>query len=215
VQILDGAPPANTASVEAKWLPGRSFRYSGGGTMVLQLLVGEVTGTPFERLAATSVLEPAGMKGSTFTPLATNEANVASAHDLDGQPLAGRFRLYPEQAAAGLWSTAEDLARLALAIAASWRDGGPLTRRTGRLMAAQVVGGPTGLGIFVRQRPGKPPYLYHYGVNAGFRSVLVFAADGAFGLALMTNGEGGRGLIPAFLDAVFRAFGQDEFKPAP
>ena len=78
-------------------------------------------------------------------------------------------------------------------------------------MATPVDGGPTGLGIFVAPRGERPPYLYHYGVNAGFRSVLVFAADASFGVALMTNAEGGKRLIPAMLKAVFE--GQDAFRP--
>ena len=81
-------------------------------------------------------------------------------------------------------------------------------------MATQIGNGPTGPGIFVQPRGAKPPYLYHYGVNAGFRSVLVFAADGSFGTVLMTNGEGGRPLIPAFLGGLFDAYQQDPFKPA-
>jgi hypothetical protein len=81
-------------------------------------------------------------------------------------------------------------------------------------MATPVDDGPAGAGIFVQPRGPKPPYLYHEGVNAGFRSMLVFAADASFGVALMTNGEGGRPLIPEFLDALFDAYGQDPFGPA-
>ena len=69
-----------------------------------------------------------------------------------------------------------------------------------------------GSACFVYPRNGKPPYVYHYGVNAGFRSVLVFAADASFGVALMTDGEGGKPLIPAMLAALFD--GQDPFRPS-
>jgi hypothetical protein len=88
-------------------------------------------------------------------------------HDLEGRPLPRRFHVYPELAAAGLWSTARDLADLALAIAASWREGGILSRPLARTMARLVANGPTGLGIFVHPQSGQPPLLYHYGVNAG------------------------------------------------
>ena len=80
-------------------------------------------------------------------------------------------------------------------------------------MTQPVGDGPTGLGIFVHSQNGRPPLLYHYGVNAGFRSVLTFVADGSFGLALMTNSEGGRPLIPAFGGAVFASNGQGSFPP--
>ena len=215
LQILDGKPPANTPAVRVDWPPGEAFRYSGGGTMVLQRLAMDVMGADFDTLARELVLAPAGMgRSGFFQPLPTTESDAAAAHDLEGQPLPGRFHVYPEHAAAGLWSTPADLARLAQAIAASWREGGLLGRATARTMATQVADGPTGVGIFVQPRSAKPPYLYHYGVNAGFRSVLVFAADASFGVALMTNGEGGQPLIPEFLGALFERFGQDPFRPA-
>jgi CubicO group peptidase (beta-lactamase class C family) len=217
-QILDGKPPANNEPIKVAWPPGIAFRYSGGGTMVLQRLAMDVTGAGFDTLANDLVLAPSGMSRSGFfQPPTASQTDLCSAHDLQGNPLPGRYHVYPEHAAAGLWSTPADLARLALAIAASWRggnDGKLLSQPAARLMATPVNGGPTGLGIFVKPRGEKPPWLYHYGVNAGFRSILVFAADASFGVALMTNGEGGRPLIPEFLAAAFEMFGQDAFRTA-
>lgn len=205
-QILQGAPPANTPAVRVTQMPGLAFRYSGGGTMVLQRLAMDAAAAPFEKIAATLVLEPSGLARSSFTqPMPEGTPNVAVAHDANGAPLAGHGHVYPELGAAGLWSTAGELARLALAITAD----AVLLRH----MATRVGDGPTGLGIFVHPRAGRPPILYHYGVNAGFRSVLAFAADSSFGVALMTNGEGGRALIPAFCGPLFRSNGQGEFPP--
>jgi CubicO group peptidase (beta-lactamase class C family) len=214
-QILDGAPPANTPAVRVAWPPGKAVVYSGGGTMVLQRLVMDVAGAAFDGLTRDLVLAPAGMSRSGFfQPLPAAESDAAAAHDLQGTMLPGRFHVYPEHAAAGLWSTPAELARLALAIATSWREGGLLQHATARTMATPIDDGPTGAGIFVQPRGDRPPYLYHEGVNAGFRSVLVFAADASFGVVLMTNGEGGRPLIPEFLDALFAAHGQEPFRPA-
>ncbi len=205
-QTLDGVPPANSAAVKVAWPPGGAFRYSGGGTTILQHLVQDVTASTFEALAANVVLGPAKMSRSTFRqPLPATELDGAVAHDVRGRPLPGRWRIYPEHAAAGLWSTPADLAPLALAIAASQ----PLARQ----MGSPVDGGPTGLGVFVQRRRDRPPWLYHYGDNAGFHSVLAFAADASFGVALMTNGDGGEPLIAAFLDALFDANGLDRLKP--
>jgi hypothetical protein len=78
-------------------------------------------------------------------------------------------------------------------------------------MSTPVASGPTGLGFFVQPRPNGVPLLYHYGVNAGFRSVIAFAADASFGLVIMTNGEGGRWLIPAFGQALFDARSLGDF----
>lgn len=213
-QILDGKPPANSSAVRVAWPPGQAFRYSGGGTMVLQRLARDVTGSDFDKLANELVLTPAAMaRSGFFQPLTAGESDAALAHDPRGAALPGGFHVYPEHAAAGLWSTPTDLVRLAQAIAAGWRGDGLLSRASARAMVTPVGGGPTGLGCFVQARATRAPYVYHYGVNAGFRSVLVFAADASFGIALMTNGEGGRQLIPAVLAATFDTFGQDPFRP--
>ncbi len=49
-QILDGIKPANTGAVRVNKLPGTGFRYSGGGTTIVQLLLTDVTGKPFAEL---------------------------------------------------------------------------------------------------------------------------------------------------------------------
>jgi CubicO group peptidase (beta-lactamase class C family) len=214
-QILDGTRPANTPAVRVAWPPGEAFRYSGGGTMVLERLAMDAAARDFDSLARELVLGPAGMtRSGFFQPLPATETNAASGYDGNGKKLPGDFHVYPEQAAAGLWSTPTDLARLAFAIAASWRDGGLLARPTAHQLATPIGDGPTGAGIFVQPRGSRPPYLYHYGVNAGFRSVLVFAADASFGAVLMTNGDGGRMLIPDVLGGLFDAYGQEPFRPA-
>lgn len=218
LQILDGQPPANSPAVTVAWPPGEAFHYSGGGTMVVQRLVMDVTGKPFDVLARDLVLAPVGMSRSGFfQPLSPNERNAAAAHDLDGRPLPGGSRVHPELAAAGLWSTPGDLARLAMAIAASWTGTGSnrlLLEATARSLATPLGDGPAGLGVFVAPRGREPPYLYHEGVNAGFRSILLFTADGRFGVVLMTNGEGGKSVIPDLLTPLIAAAGLEPFTPA-
>lgn len=211
-QILDGAPPANTPPVRSATPPGEALGYSGGGTMVLQQLAQDVSVVPFANLASDLVLGPVGMTRSSFAqPPAQSEKNVATAHDADGKPLAGGSRVYPELGAAGLWSTAADLARLAQSLAASWSGGGLLSRSLARTMADPVANGPSGLGIFIQPRATGVPFLYHYGVNAGFRSILLVVADGSFGVVLMTNGEGGKTLLPAFLEAMLKPAGYGDY----
>jgi CubicO group peptidase (beta-lactamase class C family) len=200
VEILDGAPPANTPRVRVERPPGSRFVYSGGGTTVLQQIVADVAGKPFAEAATERVLRPAGMDAAYLTPPGPS----AKAHDADGRVLPGDYHRYPELAAAGLWCTARDLAKLIRAFGTSWRGDGPLvSAATARLMATPVDGGPTGLGVFVDPRTEGVPLLSHYGVNAGFRSVIAFAADGSFGTVIMTDGEGGRWLIPELGQSLF------------
>jgi CubicO group peptidase (beta-lactamase class C family) len=53
VQALNGEKPAHTPPIRVDVRPGSTWRYSGGGYSVVQLLMTEATGKPFARLWAT------------------------------------------------------------------------------------------------------------------------------------------------------------------
>jgi CubicO group peptidase (beta-lactamase class C family) len=111
LQSLSGMAPATTAAVRADEAMKGRFRYSGGGYAVVQQLIADLTGQPFAHAARELVLEPLGMTASTF------EQPLPSARQAD----AARpdWHVYPEAAAAGLWSTPADLARLICAVQAA------------------------------------------------------------------------------------------------
>jgi CubicO group peptidase (beta-lactamase class C family) len=117
-QILDGVPPANTPPVFVDLVPGLQFRYSGGGTTIAQLAVTDVVGSAFPELMRELVLAPLKMEDSSFEqpPSSKLADRAAVGHPLNGVPTLGRWHVYPEMAAAGLWSTAGDLARLGAAL---------------------------------------------------------------------------------------------------
>src|SRR6476660_2964002 len=58
VQVLDGAPPANTPAIRVDTTPGAIWRYSGGGFTVMQQMMIDVTGQPFPRYMQQTVLAP-------------------------------------------------------------------------------------------------------------------------------------------------------------
>src|SRR5262249_46759440 len=124
LQVLQGVPPANTPEVIVDLMPGLAFCYSGGGTTIAQQVVVDVLGRPFPELMRELIFDPLGMVDSTFEqPLpAAMAACAATAHPLNGQPLAGGWNVYPEMAAAGLWTTAADLSRLAVALVQAVRE---------------------------------------------------------------------------------------------
>ena len=135
-QILDGMKAANTAAVRADLVPGSMFRYSGGGYTVAQLIMTEVTGVPFPDFMQRAVLAKAGMRQSTFeNPLPQRlTALAASGYKGNGDAVPGRYHTYPEMAAAGLWTTATDLARFVIEIKRGTRGarGGSLSRLRSR-----------------------------------------------------------------------------------
>ena len=84
--------------------------------MLQQLLI-DVTGAPFEELMARLVLEPVGMTDSSYDQAFphAHQARVARGH-AGGTPVIGGWHVQPEMAGAGLWSTPLDLVRLELEI---------------------------------------------------------------------------------------------------
>jgi len=65
VQVLTGAPPANTPAVKVEAIPGVRFKYSGGGYEIIYQLVLDVAKEPFPEFIRTTVLQPLGMNHST------------------------------------------------------------------------------------------------------------------------------------------------------
>jgi CubicO group peptidase (beta-lactamase class C family) len=212
VQVLDGTPPANTDPVRVDTVPGAISRYSGGGTVVMQQLLVDVTGTPFPALLQELVLTPAGMTRSTFEqPLpAARAGEAARAHDRAGAVVPGGWHVYPEMAPAGLWTTPTDLARWAVAVADA--RAGRSTALLSRAMATQMLSAQkenTGLGPALGGT-GRGFYFGHGGANEGFHSDLRMYPELGVGAAVMTNGDGGPLLIREVLRGLAAEYGWPE-----
>jgi CubicO group peptidase (beta-lactamase class C family) len=207
IQVLKGESPANTPAVVVDTLPGESFRYSGGGTTVVQLLIEDVCNRPFAELMASEVLAPLGMTRSHFRH-AIEDANAARAHaGPASEPVIGHSHVYPELAAAGLWSTPTDLAKFALAMvkALQGMEGSFLSAATARDMLTPLDEDyALGFGVV---KVGDGLTFGHNGANHGYRSRLFVYADGRGGLAVMANADGGSQLIREIAGAVAAAYG--------
>src|SRR5262249_17050811 len=59
LQILNGAPPANSPPVQVP--PGAQYAYSGGGYEVVEALIADATGKSFAEVANERVFEPLRM----------------------------------------------------------------------------------------------------------------------------------------------------------
>jgi CubicO group peptidase (beta-lactamase class C family) len=203
-QLLDGVKPANTAAVRNDTTPGAFWRYSGGGITIAQLMSTDVTGESFPVLMQRLVLRPAGMLHSTFEnpPPANLSRYAASGHERVDTPVPGRFHVYPEMAAAGLWTTAPELARWGIAMSRAWKGErvGPLSPvMTRQMLTAQVklappYGSPNGswwgLGVEV-QGEGDSLRFSHGGRDEGFVAQFVMWPAPGRGLVVMMNGVNG------------------------
>ncbi len=203
-QVLDGLKPANTEAVRVESVPGAVGNYSGGGVTIEQLLLTDVTHRSFSDLVRDLVLVPAHMTLSTYEqPLPGARAGEAAhAHTRSGAPLAGGWHVYPEMAAAGLWTTPSDLLRWALAIdsARAGKSSVILSKAMAQQMLTEQKDG-YGLGPDVAGA-GREFRYGHTGGNEGFISRLIYFPETGQGAAIMTNGNGGAALIPEILRAL-------------
>ncbi len=210
--VLDGR--GNTPPVRVAFLPGAQFSYSGSGYCVLQQLLQDVTGEPFAELAAALVLGPAGMASSGFDqpPAPARRPLAAAGHRSGGVPVAGRWHVYPEQAAAGLWTTPADLCRFAIAIQQSLDGAAGALLPAGLAAAMSEPAAPNarfGLGLEA-DGSGDGLRFGHTGGNEGFQCQLTGYAAGGAGAAVMTNLDGGLAVAQGLLRALGECCGWPE-----
>ena len=220
VQILDGVTPSNRGSVRVGRAPMTGYKYSGGAVTIQELALSDALGKPFAQIAREMVIGPIGMMNSTYEqPLpAALQSKAAHAHGPAGLPTDGApWRVHPERAAAGLWTTPTDLAKFAIEVQQSLA--GRSTKVLSRAMAQEMVT-PVGVGPFAVgftiAKEGEGWYFSHGGSNWGFRCDLIAHRSKGYGLVIMTNGDNGGRVISALREKITRAAHWDMYdKPIP
>ncbi|MER7169421.1 amino acid adenylation domain-containing protein, partial [Micromonospora sp. NPDC000207] len=204
LDLLTGGTGATYPAVRPIREPGGVAEERNSHYVVVQQLLTDVTGTPFADLMAELVLGPVGMDDSGFDqdhPLAVGRA-VALGHDRDGRPLDGGWQVRADPAAAGLWSTAADLARLHGELHRAHRGESDLL---GRDLVGEMLtpggGGVWGLGCAVDRVDADETEYTHRGTTAGYRAVTVGRVVAGTGVVLLTNGDAGDEVIARLADA--------------
>jgi CubicO group peptidase (beta-lactamase class C family) len=217
-QVLDGAKPANTSPIRVDIVPGSQWRYSGGGYTIMQQMVIDVTGEPFPQFMKETVLGPLDMKESTFEqPLPDDKGKLtATGHTLDRKPVKGKWHIYPEMAAAGLWTTPSDLARFAIGVqeALAGKSAKTLSPAMARQMLTEQKNS-YGLGVGV-QGIGTTLRFMHGGRDEGFDAQLLAYAETGQGAVIMINANNNSPMVSRILEAIAREYRWPEypaFKP--
>jgi len=215
VEILEGKPPSNVGKILFTQAPFQTSKYSGGGLTFMQLAMSDVSARPFADLMQTSLLSPLAMHDSTFVQAKRLEdnPNAALAHDEAGQRFSAPWHVYPELAAAGLWTTPSDLAKVVIAMqnALLGKDESLLTQQSAREMITPVSVGRFGIGWSIGLR-NNGWYFSHSGGNWGYRAWTIGHIRKGYGLVVMTNSDSGMSLINQLADRVESAYGWDSLK---
>jgi len=229
LHILDGLSPATNDPIRVGYVPGTRWHYSGGGYLVVQQVVVDASGEPFPDFMRSAVFDKLGMADTTYEePLpAARAARAAAGTLINGRPVGGKWHVTPEMAAAGLWSTPTDLAKLGieLALSAQGKANHVLTPTTARDMLSahwrdgviNILGTEDdpdcmGYGFFVGQRDGR---FGHIGGNVGYQATLVMFADRGDGVVIMTNSDIGLKPGNVLLDKVAKVYGWNYVAPPP
>ncbi|MBO0933575.1 serine hydrolase domain-containing protein [Fibrella aquatilis] len=209
-QILRGDPPSLTSPVVVVRVPGSGAQVSSEGYCIVQQAMMDVTGEPFATLMADRILARVSMTHSTFEQYrpAQWREGVAAGH-VKGKMLSGKWRLHPAMAAAGLWSTPSDVARLMIEVGRT-RAGQSHKlvdkRWVDSLLTPQPGNEMRGLGYYVHGS-GPNRCFYHRGWNYGYTSYSIAFPDLNKGLVLMTNADGeGYRLMMEVVRAVAREY---------
>jgi CubicO group peptidase (beta-lactamase class C family) len=210
VQILNGETPSNVGKVLFARAPYTEYKYSGGGTMIMQQAMMDLCRCTFEQLMQSTVLTPLQMSNSSFGHMLAAQT-AALAHDEQGKRMQAPWHVYPEQAAAALWTTPSDLARFIIEIQTalqaeknqllSWQAATDMTT-PGRV-------GPYAVGFQIEQR-GQEKFFSHGGSNWGYRAWMTGHVSKGYGMIIMTNGDNGMALMNQVADRITNAYGWEE-----
>ena len=219
-QVLDGENPAHSPPWRVETVPGTQYHYSNGGFVTIAQLLMDETGKPFPKILQETVFDPLNMTASTFeNPLPTEyRYPAASAHGKWGQPIYGKWLVYPEMGAAGLWTTPTDLALFTNEIMLSWN--GRSNKVLSREMVIQMLTSHAddvpdmspfnldyGLGWYLWNF-GNHSYFVHGGDNPeGFQSIVIGLPEKGWGVIIMTNGVNGSRLYFEILYQIAAAYG--------
>lgn len=202
IQVLNGE--GNTAKIFVATKPGSMWRYSGGGYTVMEKVVEDVSGLPLELYMKENILQAMGMEHSTYEqPLGEDAfANASAAYDYQGKIIEGLWHNYPEQAAAGLWTTPSDLAMYCIEIQEilKGKEDAVLSRESVEGMLTKHKN-DWGLGPSLKWDEDSLIFE-HGGKNAGFTNNMMAFANRGEALIVMTNADNGNKLIGEIIRAV-------------
>jgi CubicO group peptidase (beta-lactamase class C family) len=215
VQVLDGVKPANTPAIRVDLLPGSKQRYSGGGYTIVQQLIIDATSQPFPQYMRENILQPLEMHASTYEqPLPADLAPMAATGHLSNRKaVSGRWRIYPEMAAAGLWTTPSDLARFAIALQQSMTGrNNPVisTTMTREMLTPQIE--DAGLGVFF-EGTGPTQRFGHDGRDEGFDTMLTAYVERGQGAVIMMNANDDSSAVHQIMLAIAKVYGWPGYPP--
>lgn len=207
-EILDGKAPANTKAVRSQFEPGLRYQYSGGGTTISQLIISDITQQPYDEYMWKNVLKPMQMMMSSYTqpPAADKQKFLATGYRANGKEVEKKYHIYPEQAAAGLWTNPTDLANYIIEtqLSLQGKSDKVLTKQMTELRLKPYVDSFAALGVFINKN-GDEKYFGHNGADEGFLSAYKGSLENGNGVVVMVNSDNGR-ILDEVINSVAKVY---------
>lgn len=219
VQILNGEPPANTPAVFADLLPGTRSRYSGGGTVVAQLVLTDHFKSGFPELVQSALFAPLHMNNSSYAqPLPPSRQKfAATAYPNKGVELKGGYHIYPEMAPAGLWTTPSDLAKMTIELQNALKGESTFFKKETieEMFRPQPCASYVGIGFFLDGDSANGTFG-HGGWDEGFVTKLTAFKNKGQGAIVMLNSNEGWPLLDEVVNSIAKVYHWPGFeKKAP
>lgn len=209
INILNGKKPSNTKAVRSDAEPGSKFNYSGGGTIITQLIATDVTGLSYDTYMWQNVLQPLGMTNSSYEqpPSPAKKNALATGYTTNGKEIESRY-----QAAAGLWTNPTDLCKYIIEMQLAYK--GESEKVLNKEMVHKMFTpffpkGEAALGVFITKK-GSGNYFQHGGSNEGFRCQYYGSIENGNGVVVMVNSDNGA-IINEIINSVAKIYNWPEY----
>lgn len=189
IQILNGGKPSNSDAVKSIFEPNLKYKYSGGGITISQLIIEDVSGKSYAEFMERNILKPIGMRNSFYTNTSSkNKLRILATGYNGDKEVTMKYYIYPEKAAAGLWTNPMELAKFVVEVQKSLvnKSNKILSQKMTQLMLTPYVDNSSALGVFIEDKEGIK-YFRHGGVNEGFTSLYFGSMENGNGAVVMCN----------------------------
>jgi len=210
-QMLAGEKPSVDPATSVIFEPGSRTKYSNPGYSILQKLLMDVNKDDFHSIINRLVFKPVGMNNSSFTQPIPERLMQRRAMGYEKDLTPYPYRLFPYQAAGGIWTTPEDIAKFMITLLEDYHDG--TNALISKDMAQTVFSKDIRRYVFSLWNWGEDVVFLHYGSNQGFNCFMYGSIDQNQGIVVMTNSDNSFGLFDYIQRAVNAEYQWEYVKP--
>ncbi|WP_323125824.1 serine hydrolase domain-containing protein [Gracilibacillus oryzae] len=207
IELLEGKTVYCKVPMEVQCEPESEFHYSDAGFCIIQQLIEDVTKKPFDQVADELIFKPLVMENSHLSLSKVDDGDLACGHNKNGEKIDGKYPLYPNPAASGLWTTSLDLASLVVELMDALNGESKIgisAELTQEIITPPFGKSWTGLGVFLEKDETKLE-ITSMGWGAGFQSMLAAYPHSGKGAVIMTNAELGVHQLDGIIGEIYRS----------